>query len=249
MLVNCNRAQKLEYYRRHKGDIVQRKQCCYQVPTGDRIALWPAQHSNGEPCSQCPTCILLPALNKLYKICSHASLLQVDCHPDLVENEREKIMAEKNLAFAKIAIPDDVLTLLPGQSYIRGASILDDHSALSGKMKTLSFFLRKYERKRDRVLVFSYSTATLDLIQQFVKERGYSHLRLDGSTPVVKRQGLIDKFQQNDDIFLFLISTKAGGELYTIFITTLFLSTINTNSNPLRFVSRRDGIELNSSKS
>jgi Superfamily II DNA/RNA helicases, SNF2 family len=49
------------------------------------------------------------------------------------------------------------------------------------------------------------------LIQQFLIERGYSYLRLDGSTPTSKRQLLIDEFQQNDDIFGFLISTKAGG--------------------------------------
>jgi SWI/SNF-related matrix-associated actin-dependent regulator 1 of chromatin subfamily A len=36
-------------------------------------------------------------------------------------------------------------------------------------------------------------------------------LRLDGSTQTNKRQSLIDKFQEDDEIFLFLISTKAGG--------------------------------------
>ena len=204
------RGQQLNYYRRHKNEIVQRKKCCYQIPVG-KTALWPAQHPDGEPCDRCPFCILLPALNKLYKICSHASLLQVDAHPDTIEGETAKEKAEKELAFAKIAIPKDILMQLPGQSYIRETSILDDHGALSGKMKTLDNCLKRFERRRDRVLFFSYSTVTLDLIQQFVKERGYSHLRLDGSTPVKTRQGLIDQYQQNDDIFLFLISTKAGG--------------------------------------
>lgn len=78
-------------------------------------------------------------------------------------------------------------------------------------MKVLDKCLQNYERNRDRVLIFSYSTASLDFIQEFVKERGYSHLRLDGSTPTKKRQPLIDEFQKNDKIFLFLISTKAGG--------------------------------------
>lgn len=36
-------------------------------------------------------------------------------------------------------------------------------------------------------------------------------MRLDGSTQTKKRQSLIDKFQEDDEIFLFLISTKAGG--------------------------------------
>lgn len=173
-----DRAQKIEYHRRRKKQIVQKKNCCYNIPKGDKVALWPAQHPDGEPCDKCPTCILLPALNKLHKICSHASLLQVDKHPDLIDSETEKELAAKNFAFAKIAIPDDVLSKLPGNSYIRETSILDDHSKLSGKMKTLDFCLKKFERRHDRVLLFSYSTVTLDLIQQFVKGRGYSHLRL-----------------------------------------------------------------------
>jgi len=51
----------------------------------------------------------------------------------------------------------------------------------------------------------------LDLIQQHVKTRGYSNLRLDGTVPTSSRQPLVDKFQNDDSIFMFLISTKAGG--------------------------------------
>ncbi len=61
------------------------------------------------------------------------------------------------------------------------------------------------------MLVFSHSTATLDIIQNHCRISGWEHLRLDGKTPSSSRQGLVDKFQKNDNIFLFLISTKAGG--------------------------------------
>ncbi|KAL7460410.1 hypothetical protein ACHAXS_000860 [Conticribra weissflogii] len=47
--------------------------------------------------------------------------------------------------------------------------------------------------------------------KQHVKTRGYSNLRLDGTVPTSSRQPLVDKFQNDDSIFMFLISTKAGG--------------------------------------
>jgi hypothetical protein len=34
---------------------------------------------------------------------------------------------------------------------------------------------------------------------------------LDGQTPVLERQALIDSFNSNPNIFVFLLSTKAGG--------------------------------------
>ena len=35
--------------------------------------------------------------------------------------------------------------------------------------------------------------------------------RLDGSTPVQERQSLIDGFNEDPDIFVFVLSTRAGG--------------------------------------
>lgn len=36
-------------------------------------------------------------------------------------------------------------------------------------------------------------------------------LRLDGSTPVTERQSLINEYTQDSSIFIFLLSTRAGG--------------------------------------
>ena len=40
---------------------------------------------------------------------------------------------------------------------------------------------------------------------------GYKFVRLDGSTPVLERQLLIDEYNTHKDIFVFLLSTRAGG--------------------------------------
>ena len=101
-------------------------------------------------------------MSKLYKIASHPCLLQVD-HSETGPG------AKKKLEFAKVALPPDILQKLPGGTYWKSDGIMDDHKTLSGKMRTLDYLLRKYLRKRNRVLVFSYSTASLDVIQNHIK--------------------------------------------------------------------------------
>ncbi len=212
-IMSLLRKQRLDFYRRHKKEIIKRKNCCYDTRASEKAVLWDHQHNDKdeEECRGCPTCILLPAVTYLNKLCSHASSIQAGRHPDNAQSEKEKKKSQKEYDFARIAIPKDILADLPGRSYVRKTSIEVDHVNLSGKMKVLKKFLRKFEQAGDRVLLFSNSTTTLDFIEEFIKERGYSHLRLDGKTPPSKRQKLVDEFQQKDDIFMFLISTKAGG--------------------------------------
>jgi len=233
------RKEQINYQRRHKKEIIKRKDCCHSIPLNPNrnepgqpwidpdAALWKSFHPNDKACDttncdnaanefkkqSCPGCIQLPALQMLYKLCSHASLLQLDIDPCSLEvGSEDRKKAERKLAFAKVALGSSgILDRLPGGSYVREDGIMDDHTSLSGKMKNLDFCLNKYHRKRDRVLIFSHSTTTLSLIQHYVKSKGYSHLILSGQTATKKRQTLVDKYQNDNSIFVFLISTKAGG--------------------------------------
>ena len=55
-------------------------------------------------------------------------------------------------------------------------------------------------------------TRILDLLEVLLNDLGMPFLRLDGSTPIIERQKLIDKFSaEGTDIPVFLLSTKAGG--------------------------------------
>jgi SNF2 family DNA or RNA helicase len=52
----------------------------------------------------------------------------------------------------------------------------------------------------------------LDILEDFVASQNYKRLRLDGSTPSTKRTELVDEFNaEESNIFVFLLSTKAGG--------------------------------------
>ncbi len=62
-----------------------------------------------------------------------------------------------------------------------------------------------------QVLVFSHSVRMLDIIERLVIMTGYVYLRLDGSTKQQDRQTQVDQFNSSASVFLFLISTTAGG--------------------------------------
>jgi len=58
----------------------------------------------------------------------------------------------------------------------------------------------------------SYFTRTLDLIEQLLEARSTKFLRLDGQVDAMKRQKLVDRFnQRGGDIKVFLLCAKAGG--------------------------------------
>ena len=60
-----------------------------------------------------------------------------------------------------------------------------------------------------RVLVFSPFVEMLQVLVPMLAERGWKHAYLDGSTR--NRGEVVRRFQESDDIPVFLISLKAGG--------------------------------------
>ena len=63
----------------------------------------------------------------------------------------------------------------------------------------------------DRVLIFTQFVIVMDIMEQYLRIRGHKYLRLDGSTPVQERQLLIDQYNEDPGIFIFVLSTRAGG--------------------------------------
>lgn len=61
------------------------------------------------------------------------------------------------------------------------------------------------------MLIFSQWTRILDLLEVLMSDLSMRYFRLDGGTPVVERQGMIDEFNADETIPVFLLSTKAGG--------------------------------------
>ncbi|ESP00822.1 hypothetical protein LOTGIDRAFT_238503 [Lottia gigantea] len=82
----------------------------------------------------------------------------------------------------------------------------------SGKLVLIDKLLGHMKRNGHRVLMFSQMTHMLDILQDFLSYKGYTYERLDGSVRGEERFLSIQKFNQSDETFVFLLSTKAGGQ-------------------------------------
>ncbi|GAB0087485.1 uncharacterized protein DMENIID0001_017940 [Sergentomyia squamirostris] len=91
----------------------------------------------------------------------------------------------------------------------------------SPKMQIFFCILEESIKLGDRILVFSQSLLTLNLIERFLQmttvtgtdvkwAKNLNYYRLDGSTSALDREKLINEFNSNANIQLFLVSTRAG---------------------------------------
>ncbi|OCK85531.1 hypothetical protein K432DRAFT_377542 [Lepidopterella palustris CBS 459.81] len=80
-----------------------------------------------------------------------------------------------------------------------------------GKLQRLAILLRELQAGGHRALIFTQMTKVLDILEQFLNIHGYRYLRLDGATKVEQRQILTDRFNTDDRILCFILSSRSGG--------------------------------------
>ncbi|KAL3857410.1 hypothetical protein ACJMK2_012085, partial [Sinanodonta woodiana] len=80
-----------------------------------------------------------------------------------------------------------------------------------GKLQTLDILLRRLKSETHRVLIFTQMTRMLDILESFLSFHGHRYLRLDGTTKVEQRQLLMERFNTDKRIFVFILSTRSGG--------------------------------------
>ncbi|KAG6724360.1 hypothetical protein I3842_03G255700 [Carya illinoinensis] len=81
----------------------------------------------------------------------------------------------------------------------------------SGKMKVVEQVLKVWKEQDHRVLLFAQTQQMLDILENFLVAAGYSYRRMDGLTPIKQRMALIDEFNNSNDVFIFILTTKVGG--------------------------------------
>lgn len=83
---------------------------------------------------------------------------------------------------------------------------------VAGKFELLDRLLPKLKATKHRVLIFFQMTAIMDIMEDFLRFRGFKYLRLDGSTKPEDRTHLLTAFNApGSDIDIFILSTRAGG--------------------------------------
>ena len=80
-----------------------------------------------------------------------------------------------------------------------------------GKLAQLDSLLKELKAGGHRVLLYFQMTRMIDLMEEYLTYRNYKYCRLDGSTKLEDRRDTVADFQSKPEIFIFLLSTRAGG--------------------------------------
>ncbi|KAF9264581.1 hypothetical protein L218DRAFT_230270 [Marasmius fiardii PR-910] len=139
---------------------------------------------------------LLRFMSILIKLSNHLALIMPgkDDTPEQLE---------RNRALAEVIFPDGnapttaEIELLP---------------QYCGKWLALKALLGEWRKdKTNKVLIFTKSKRLLYMLEYHLQTESYKSLTLSGDTKMQDRMPLIDEFHADPDIFIFLITTLAGG--------------------------------------
>ena len=88
---------------------------------------------------------------------------------------------------------------------------LNNYEGESSKLEQCMEIVEEGVQSGHKMLLFSVYTSMFEIIEKELEKRGIKYFKLTGSTKVDERLDLVDEFNQNKDIKVFLVSLKAGG--------------------------------------
>nr|XP_016846479.1 PREDICTED: DNA excision repair protein ERCC-6-like 2 isoform X2 [Anolis carolinensis] len=162
----------------------KRKNCCYKT------------NVHGETMQA----LYFSYLTILRKIANHTGLLQIDNTSKQQEAHIRRVCEE---VFSKFP---DFVQLSKDAAF---ETISDPK--YSGKMKVLQKLLNHFRKNKDKVLLFSFSTKLLDVLEQYCMASGLDYRRLDGNTKAEDRVKIVKEFNGMEEVNICLVSTMAGG--------------------------------------
>lgn len=84
-----------------------------------------------------------------------------------------------------------------------------DYKGDSGKMEDMFMMLKNALAENHKILIFSQFVKHLDIVRELLAKTGLDYCYLDGATK--NREAQVERFQNDDNVRLFLISLRAGG--------------------------------------
>ena len=88
---------------------------------------------------------------------------------------------------------------------------IKDYQEGSSKLEQCIEIIKDATEAGHKILLFSGYTSMFELIQKELEKNDITYFKLTGSTKVDERIRMVDEFNENKDIKVFLISLKAGG--------------------------------------
>ena len=88
---------------------------------------------------------------------------------------------------------------------------VEGYNAGSSKLEQCIEIIEEAINGGHKILLFSGYTSMFEIIEKELKKRNIKYFKLTGATKVDERIEMVDEFNENPNIKLFLISLKAGG--------------------------------------
>ncbi len=138
---------------------------------------------------------------------------QLQMYRQILDEVRPKVLdavKKKGVRGATVSILAALLRLRQICNHpasIESMKHLDDLS--SGKFELFKELIREAIDSGRKILVFCQFREMMKIMQEYLNTLPMKYLYLDGATK--NRQDLVDEFNENEEVKLFLISLKAGG--------------------------------------
>jgi superfamily II DNA or RNA helicase len=123
------------------------------------------------------------------------------------KNEIKSAIDEKGINGAKLKILEGLMKLR--QISLHPKMIDTEYKGSSAKFDLLMMEVEKVMREGHKVLIFSSFVKMLTIIKDEFEKKDLKYSYLDGKTK--DRQGVVSRFQNEEEAEAFLISIKAGG--------------------------------------
>jgi SWI/SNF-related matrix-associated actin-dependent regulator 1 of chromatin subfamily A len=168
----------------------------------------------------------------LRKAANHALLLRTrHTSPEAVEHLSHQLYASGYFGFhatcTQALVKKELENFSDYDVHCAAAALIDENPHRKGELQRyllqeedlycspkfvrLKTMLPKLIREGHRILIFSQWTRVLDLLGCLLDTMETQFLRLDGQTTISERQTLIDQYTNDENIPVFLLSTRAGG--------------------------------------
>ena len=88
---------------------------------------------------------------------------------------------------------------------------IENYEGGSSKLEQCIELIKNGVESGHKILLFSGYTSVFPIIEKELQNASLKYYKLTGETKVNQRIGLVEEFNNNDDVKIFLISLKAGG--------------------------------------
>jgi SNF2 family DNA or RNA helicase len=151
----------------------------------------------------------LPLLSEQIVYCD-----MTDEQKEIYEQEKSAVRNEILRSIDEKGYQKSSIIILKALNHLRLISnhpilVNPDYKGESGKYEEITRNIDNIISEKHKVLIFSSYVKHLHLIEKYLQINNYQYVMLTGST--INRKEIIDKFQNDEKVRVFLISLKAGG--------------------------------------